>query len=34
LPAEPRGRLWTDDYSNVVGALKYGGGATAARSFR
>ena len=22
LPADPRARLWTDDYSNVLGALR------------
>jgi hypothetical protein len=32
LPRESRGRLWTDDYSNIVGALKYSVGTT--RSFR
>ena len=34
LPREPRNRLWTDDYSNIVGALKYTSGSGVARSYR
>jgi hypothetical protein len=34
LPRERRGRLWTDDYSNIVGALKYRAEGGATRSFR
>jgi hypothetical protein len=34
LPRVPRDRLWTDDYSNIVGALKYAVGSGTPRSFR
>jgi len=34
LPREVRNRLWTDDYSNIVGALKYTSGSGATRSYR